>query len=59
MNELIISMFLIEFLPVSRFTETHIACVRFLSGQKRTEFACPAVNFDQLRKNKRLWILHI
>ncbi len=44
---------------VNRFTETHIACVQILSGQKRTELACPAVHLDQLRKNKLMWILHI
>ncbi len=37
----------------------HSACVQFLSGQKRTEFACPAVNFDRLMKNKFMWIQHI
>ncbi len=28
----------------------HSACEQFLSGQKRTEFACPAVDFDRLMK---------
>ncbi len=37
----------------------HSAWVQFLSGQKWTEFACPAVNFDRLMKNKLMWILHI
>ncbi len=43
------------------FTEPYIYIqpVAFLSGQKRTEFACPAVNFDWLMKNKLMWILHI
>ncbi len=35
------------------------ACEQFLSGQKLTELACPAVHFDRLMKNKLMWILHI
>ncbi len=27
--------------------------MQFLSGQKHTRFACPAVDFDWLMKNKR------
>ncbi len=48
-------------LSKSGFTETYLlsACVQFLTGQKQTKFACPAVNFDRLMKNKLMWILHI
>ncbi len=35
------------------------ACEWFLSGQKRIEFARPAVDFERLMKNKLMWILHI
>ncbi len=37
-------------LSESGFTETHIVCEQFLSGQKQTKCACPAVNFDRLLK---------
>ncbi len=46
-------------LSESGFTETQIACEWFLSGQKGTEIARPAVDFERLMKNKLMWILHI
>ncbi len=43
---------------IYRDSYSHSACGQFLSGQKLTEFACPAVNIDRLMKNKLMWILH-
>ncbi len=37
----------------SNFLNTH------LSFSINTEFACPALDFDRLMKNKLMWILHI
>ncbi len=44
---------------VSEWIYLHSACVQFLSGQKQTEFACPAVNFDRLMKNKLMDSTHL
>ncbi len=44
---------------IYRELHLHSASVQFLSGQHFfTEFACPAVNFDRMMKNKLMWILH-
>ncbi len=35
-----------------RDLHSHPACVRFLSGQKFTEFACPAIDFYRLMEKQ-------